>query len=100
MNETRRGERVNLQCDVEFRRQGDARYQVELIDFSPEGCCIAPPVRVEEGQNIWLRVPDMEAVIGKVVWVRDWRAGVKFDHPFHPAVFDMVVKRLSDPSAS
>lgn len=100
MNDARRGKRVNLQCDVEFRRHGDARYQVELIDFSPTGCCISPPVRVEVGQSVWLRVPDMESVHGKVVWIRDWKAGVEFDRPFHDAVFDHVVRNLKDSSAS
>ena len=95
MNETRRTDRVPLTCDVEFRRHGGARYQVELIDLSPEGCCISPPVRVEPGESVWLRVPDMEAIHGKVAWVREWKAGVEFDRPFYPAVFDLVVKRLS-----
>ncbi len=99
MTETKRSKRVPLSCDVEFRRHGDARYRIDLIDFSREGCCIAPPIRLEPGASVWLRIPDMEATHGTVAWVREWRAGVKFDHPFHPAVFDLIVKRLSKPSA-
>ena len=100
MNETRRTNRVPLQCDVEFRRQGQPRFVVELLDFSPEGCCISPPVKVNVGDQVSLRIPDMEPVRGTIAWTREWKSGVEFDHPFHPAVFDLVVKKLSAPSAS
>ena len=96
MTTDRRAERVPLACEVEFKRHADARYRVELVDLSPEGCCISPPVRVEIGQGLWLRIPKMEPVHGKIAWVKDWKAGVEFDHPFHPAVFDSVVARLKE----
>ena len=90
----RRTKRVPLQCEIGFRRHGDARYRIDLIDFSPDGCCITPPVKVEEGERIFLRFADMEAVHGRVAWIEQWRVGVKFDQPFHPAVFDSVVAQL------
>ncbi|MEP7315175.1 MAG: PilZ domain-containing protein [Sphingomicrobium sp.] len=99
MTEAQRPQRVPLSCEVSFRRHGDAAYRVDLIDFSREGCCISPPIRLEPGASIWLRIPDIEATHGVVVWVREWRVGVKFDHPFHPAVFDLIVEKLSKPSA-
>jgi hypothetical protein len=95
MTTPRSSERVPLKCEVDFRRQGENRFRVDLIDFSPGGCCIAPPVRVEAGQSVWLRVPGMEAVHGKVKWVKDWKVGVEFDNPFYPSVFEAVVKKLS-----
>ena len=96
MNQVQRANRVPLKCEIEFRRHGDARYRVDLIDFSPHGCCIAPPVRVEEGESIWLRIPGMEAIHAHVAWAEQWKVGVTFDKPFHPAVFDSVVSRLSE----
>lgn len=92
--EARRAERVPLQCEIGFRRHGDARYRIDLIDFSPEGCCIAPPVKVEEGERIFLRFAGLEAVHGRVAWIEQWKVGVTFDQPFHPAVFDSVVAQL------
>ena len=94
MEKSPRGDRVSLNCEVEFRRHGDARYRVDLLDFSPQGCCISPPVKVEPGESIWLRIPDMEAIHAKVIWTDQWKVGIEFDKPFHPAVFDSVVKRL------
>lgn len=94
MDKAPRATRVQLQCEIGFRRHGDARYRIDLIDFSPEGCCITPPVKVEQGEQIFLRFAGMEAVHGRVAWIEEWRVGVKFDQPFHPAVFDSVVARL------
>jgi hypothetical protein len=90
----RKSERIPLRCDVEFRRHAGNRYAVDLIDLSPEGCCISPPIRVEPGESVWLRIPDMEATHGSVAWVQEWKVGVTFDRAFHPAVFDDVVRRL------
>jgi hypothetical protein len=100
MTDTRKSERIPLNCEVEFKRHGDTRYRVDLLDFSPQGCCLSPPVRVEEGETISLRIPDMAAVHGRIAWVQDWKAGVEFDHPFHEAVFNLVVRRLEGPSAT
>ena len=100
MEDTRRGARVPLQCEVGFRRHGDARYRIDLINFSPEGCCITPPIKVETGARVFLRFANMEAVHGRVIWTEEWRVGVKFDKPFHPAVFDSVVAQLAAIEAS
>ena len=89
-----RADRVPLNCEIEFRRHADARYPVDLINFSPHGCCIAPPVKVETGESVWLRIPGMETIHAKVAWTEQWKVGLEFDSPFHPAVFDTVVKRL------
>ena len=90
----RQSDRVPLGCDVEFRRHSDSRYRVELIDLSPQGCQIAPPIRVQQDEGVWLRVPGLESIHGRVCWVKEWNAGVEFDQPLHAAVFDLLVKRL------
>lgn len=94
MTDTRRTDRVPLQCEIEFRRHGDARFRVDLLDLSPAGCCISPPVKVTPGEPIFLRIPGMEAVHATVAWVEEWRVGVEFGHAMHPAVFANLVKRL------
>lgn len=99
MTDTRRSRRVPLKCEIEFRRHGGSRYMVDLIDLSPAGCCIAPPVKVETGQRVFLRIPGMEAIQAKVAWIEEWRVGVEFDRPIYEPVFDNVVQRLN-PNAS
>lgn len=90
----RQSDRVPLGCEIEFRRHGDTRYRVELIDLSPQGCQIAPPIRVQTDESVWLRVAGLEAIHASVCWAKEWRVGLEFDQPLHPAVFDMLVKRL------
>ncbi len=90
----RRTVRVPLNCEVEFRRHADTRYPVDLLDLSPQGCCISPPVRLERGEHVWLRIPGLEMIHAQVAWTEQWKVGLEFDRPFHPAVFDNVVKRL------
>lgn len=98
--ESRQTARVALNCEVDFKRHGDARYRVELFDLSLQGCCLSPPIRVDKGDTISLRIPDMAAIHGQVAWVQGWKVGVQFDQPFHPAVFDQLVGRLNRPSAT
>lgn len=100
MTERRRTNRVPLSCEVGFKRHGDARYRVDLFDLSPAGCCLSPPVRVDIGETGSLRISGVEAIHGEIAWVRGCRAGLRFDRPFHVAVFDHVVARLSRASAS
>jgi len=90
----RRAVRVPLNCEVQFRRHSDVRYPVDLLDFSKDGCCISPPVRVEVGESVWVRIPGMEATHAKVAWTDQWKVGLKFDKPFHAAVFESVATRL------
>jgi len=90
----RRAERVPLHADIDFRRTGEHRWRVNIMDLSPEGCRVEVPVRVQPEDVIWITFPGLEALQGKVCWVKEWVAGVEFDRPLHPAVFDMVEQRM------
>ena len=90
----RKSERIPLRCEVEFRRQLGNRYAVDLHNLSVEGCCISPPLRVQQGEGVWVFLPGLEATRGQVVWVEEWRVGVEFDRPFHAAVYDNLIRRL------
>jgi len=93
-DEPRRAERVLLRADIDFRRSGDHKYRVNILDFSPEGCRIEIPVKVKTGDRIWISLPGLESIAGQVRWVEGWTVGIKFDHPLYPSVFDMVHERM------
>lgn len=93
-NHGRRAERVSLRADIDFRRIGERRWRVNILDFSPQGCRVELPVRVTSEDKIWISLPGVEALQGRICWVKDWVAGVEFDRPIHPAVFDMVQERM------
>lgn len=90
----RRTDRVLLCGDVDFRRAGDHRYRVNILDFSPEGCRIELPERVIPNEMIWISLPGLASLQARVRWVKDWVAGVEFDQPLHPSVFTHVSHRM------
>ena len=93
-NDPRRAERVPLRADIEFRRTGEHRWRVDILDISPEGCRIDLPERVIPEEVIWIALPGIESLQARVCWVRDWVAGVEFVRPLHPAVFEMIASRM------
>jgi hypothetical protein len=52
------------------------------------------PVRVLDDDKIWISLPGIEALQGRICWVKDWVAGVEFEHPIHEAVFEMIQERM------
>ena len=93
-SDPRRAERVPLRADIEFRRTGEHRWRVNILDFSPEGCRVDLPVRVVVDDIVWISLPGIESIQGTVCWVNEWQAGVEFSNPLHPAVFDNVRTRM------
>ena len=95
MNRERRSVRVStIACEVDFRQRGGPKYAVHLIDLSPEGARFEPPIRVSLDEEVWLRIPGIEPRLGRVCWIEKWQVGIEFVQPFHPAVFDHVVKAI------
>lgn len=43
---------------------------------------------------MWINIPGLEPLHGKVAWTEQWKVRVEFDKPFHPAVFETLVNRL------
>lgn len=93
-SEPRRTERVQLRADIDFRRSGDHRYRVDILDFSPEGCRMEVPVIVSPGDTIWISLPGIESIQAEVCWVKEWTVGVEFSRPLYPSVFEMVRDRM------
>ena len=71
---------------------------MEILDISREGCRVEVPVKVRPEDVIWISFPGLETLQGKVCWVKEWAAGVEFENPLHPGVFDLLQKRISDGS--
>ena len=58
----RRAERIPLRADIDFRRSGEHRWRVNILDFSPEGCRVELPVRVKPDDSIWISLPGLESI--------------------------------------
>lgn len=90
----RRADRISLQADIDFRRTGEHRWRVNIVDISKEGCRVELPVRVSRGDIIWVAFPGLESIQGEVRWVEEWTAGIEFHNPLHEAVFDLLQRRM------
>jgi hypothetical protein len=67
--------------------------KVTVSDLSVGGCAIVGDLELESGARVWLRLPGLESVPARVAWSQDGRAGLTFDHPYHPAVVERIVSR-------
>ena len=92
----RSGERISAPIEAQLRRVGRLAYTVSLRDLSPEGCKVELVERPQVGEVMHLKLPGLEGVEARARWVDGYVAGLKFKHPFHPAVFAMTLERLSD----
>lgn len=92
--ERRRTERVALDTAIDFRRAKEHRFEVRMQDLSAQGCKVALPERVGRLQTVWITMPGLETLRSDVRWASEWVAGVEFERPMHPAVFDHMAAKL------
>jgi len=97
--ERRRWPRLAMQADIEFRRKRETHYVIPIHDLTPHGCRIASPERVVPGEMVWVQMPSLESLSGRVKWTSEWQSGVEFERPMHAAVFDMMATRLAPAQA-
>ena len=86
--------RISLVSEVVVRRIGQAKYRVRVLDLSPVGCKIDLIDRPRIGEKMLIKFDGIEIVEAEVCWVEDFFAGLRFDRPFHPIVFDLLTARL------
>ena len=91
----RRSERVSLSAEVSLRRPGQSPYRIWVKDLSAEGCKVDLVQRPSEGERMLLKFEGLEALEAEVCWVDGFSAGLQFDKPIHPAVFDLLLHRLT-----
>ena len=92
----RKSERVVLTAQVTLRRAGQPNYRVEVHDASPHGCKLEFVERPRLDELVWVKFEGLEALEAFVCWVENFVAGVEFQNPIHPAVFETLIKRLGN----
>jgi PilZ domain-containing protein len=91
----RQVERICISAEVSLRRPGRFNFRVQLEDLSPNGCKIEFVERPQLGERVWIRFEGLEGLEGEVCWIEDRSAGVQFVKHIHPAVFDLLIERLT-----
>lgn len=90
----RRSERISLEAEVSLRRLGHKAYPIRVTDLSPDGCKVALVQRPSIEERMLLKFDGLEALDAEVCWVEGFNAGLRFDKPMHPAVFELLIERL------
>jgi PilZ domain len=90
----RRTPRRFVTDEMSLRRRGSVAFQVPLADVSVAGCRVELIEFVATGDHVIARLPGLEPFGATVAWADERSAGLRFDRPLHPAVFDLLLSRL------
>ena len=88
-------ERLSVNVEVVQRRPGQPKYRVRMVDISRHGCKVETVERLGVGDHLWIKFQSLEAIHAQVCWIDKFQSGLKYLHPLHPAVFELLMKRLA-----
>lgn len=91
----RRNERVRCVAEIGMRRMGSFSFQVVVEDVSVGGCKAELVEFVDVNDHVIIRFPGIEPFSAKVSWADTHHAGIDFERPLHPAVFEQLLSRLA-----
>lgn len=90
----RKANRRTAGMQAQLRRIGHLSYSVELRDLSREGCMIDLVERPALDEVMQVKLPGLETMQARVRWVENYIAGLQFERPMHPAVFELLLQRM------
>ncbi|WP_243406097.1 PilZ domain-containing protein [Sphingosinicella sp. YJ22] len=89
----RKSERVAVEVSAGLRQRGASGVSVRVLDLSPEGFRASTHLELNNGVDVWLRLPGLEPLHATVAWSAGHFVGCAFERPLHPAVVDMIVRQ-------
>lgn len=89
-------ERVRVELGAGLRRRGAHGVSIHILDLSTHGFRAETHLDLYEGNDVWLRLPGLEACKARVAWVQGYVIGCAFERPLHPAVLEMVVGKARE----
>jgi hypothetical protein len=90
---SRKSERVALEIGAGLRQRGGTGVSIQIMDLSTDGFRASTHLQLENGSDVWLRLPGLEPYQAKVMWSKGSFIGCAFERPLHPAVLDMIVRK-------
>lgn len=90
----RQSERFPVSAEVGMRRQSRRCCRVGIYDLSRHGCRTEFIERPQIHEYVWVKLDGLEPLGAYVCWVDGFQAGLEFDCPIHPAVFNLLLSRL------
>jgi hypothetical protein len=87
----RKAERRIVNLAAALREEGAKTAKVVLLDISVGGFRAESDEPVEEGHEVWLKLPGHEARRSRVVWSKDRVVGCEFEYPLHPRELELII---------
>jgi hypothetical protein len=94
----RRCERNVLTAEISMRRLGKHTFRVRLFDASPDGCKVELVGKPRVDEHVLVKFEGLEVLEAEVCWIEGNHAGMRFERPIHPVVFDLLIERLAQAS--
>jgi hypothetical protein len=91
-NNGRKSERADVAFAAGLRQRGAHAVSVQIMDLSVDGFRAATHLQLLPGSDVWLKLPGLETLHSRVVWMRGHMLGCEFVRPLHPAVLQMIVR--------
>jgi hypothetical protein len=79
---------------ISMRRLGSFGFELPVRDLSPAGCMVELVEQVSTSDHVIARLPGLEPFGATVMWSDERCAGIRFNRPIHPAVFERLLERL------
>jgi hypothetical protein len=89
----RRVERKPIAATVQFRA-GTRRASVSVRDISQFGARVSGVFLVRQGDTFFLKLPSIEAIEARVVWVEEFEFGCEFTRPINDVVLESVLRAI------
>ena len=88
----RRAARAEVVLGAGLRQRGAHAVTVQVLDLSITGFRAATHLELMPGTDLWLKLPGLESLHSRVIWMKGHLLGCEFVRPLHPAVLDMIVR--------
>jgi hypothetical protein len=88
--DARRSERRVVNLAASLREKGAELADALVLNLSVTGFAAETDMAVEEGQQIWLKLPGSAPLAAKVMWREGAKAGFEFAAPLHPADLETI----------
>lgn len=87
----RKAERRIVNLAAALREAGAKTSPVVLIDVSIGGFKADVPEPLEEGNEVWLKLPGFEAKRSRIIWTNGKEIGCEFEWPLHQRELDLII---------
>ncbi len=85
--------RVPIKLGAGLRQRGASGISIQVVDLSTHGFRASTHLELEQGTDVWLRLPGLESCHATVAWSKGNMIGCAFERPLHPAVLEMIVRK-------